>query len=85
MMRKSLSFLLILIISLAIVPIVSSSSLQEEGVLLSPSFLTPIPQIAPENSSPSIFAFYYPWYGTPAVSGEWVHWEDDYPNGIQSY
>ena len=25
---------------------------------------------------PSIFAFYYPWYGTPNVSGYWYHWND---------
>jgi glycoprotein endo-alpha-1,2-mannosidase len=22
------------------------------------------------------FAFYYPWYGTPSVSGYWYHWND---------
>ena len=25
----------------------------------------------------SIFAFYYPWYGTPNVSGYWRHWNDE--------
>lgn len=29
---------------------------------------------------PSIFAFYYPWYGTPEVSGYWRHWNDDNHN-----
>lgn len=24
---------------------------------------------------PELFAFYYPWYGTPSVSGYWRHWE----------
>ena len=23
---------------------------------------------------PPLYAFYYPWYGTPEVSGEWRHW-----------
>lgn len=26
---------------------------------------------------PDIFAFYYPWYGTPEVSGYWRHWNDE--------
>ncbi|MGB9797636.1 MAG: glycoside hydrolase family 99-like domain-containing protein [bacterium] len=23
-----------------------------------------------------VLAFYYPWYGTPSVSGNWVHWNE---------
>lgn len=23
-----------------------------------------------------VLAFYYPWYGTPQVSGRWVHWDE---------
>lgn len=23
---------------------------------------------------PLVFAFYYPWYGTPEISGKWLHW-----------
>jgi hypothetical protein len=26
-----------------------------------------------------VAAFYYPWYGNPAVNGEWVHWESNGP------
>jgi hypothetical protein len=29
---------------------------------------------------PDIFAFYYPWYGTPEVSGYWHHWNDSTHN-----
>ncbi|MFX0091042.1 MAG: hypothetical protein ACFFBD_04700, partial [Candidatus Hodarchaeota archaeon] len=34
----------------------------------------------------SVLAFYYPWYGNPEVSGEWVHWQDfrNNPNSIQN-
>jgi len=28
------------------------------------------------SASADIFAFYYPWYGTPNVSGYWVHWNE---------
>jgi hypothetical protein len=28
------------------------------------------------NVWPDVFAFYYPWYGTPEVSGYWRHWND---------
>jgi hypothetical protein len=35
------------------------------------------------QSSPTqighVFAFYYPWYGVPSVSGSWVHWENSLP------
>ncbi|MFX1475136.1 MAG: hypothetical protein ACFFCO_06655 [Promethearchaeota archaeon] len=27
------------------------------------------------TSSPDVLAFYYPWYGTPSVSGQWMHWD----------
>jgi glycoprotein endo-alpha-1,2-mannosidase len=29
-----------------------------------------------QPSNIPIFAFYYPWYGTPSVSGYWYHWSD---------
>lgn len=29
-----------------------------------------------EEEGPTLFAFYYPWYGTPSVSGYWFHWND---------
>jgi len=45
----------------------------------------------PEKVEKKVMAFYYPWYGTPEVSGEWKHWswvsgepnalnEDGYPD-----
>lgn len=27
------------------------------------------------NPNKEVLAFYYPWYGTPAVSGRWRHWQ----------
>jgi len=27
--------------------------------------------------SPSVAAFYYPWYGTPARDGAWIHWNQN--------
>lgn len=29
-----------------------------------------------QPSNMPTFAFYYPWYGTPSVSGYWYHWND---------
>jgi hypothetical protein len=29
-----------------------------------------------DSGSLNLFAFYYPWYGTPYVSGYWRHWSD---------
>ncbi|MFX0062435.1 MAG: hypothetical protein ACFFC7_09635 [Candidatus Hermodarchaeota archaeon] len=28
----------------------------------------------------SVLAFYYPWYGNPEWSGEWIHWQDSNHN-----
>jgi len=28
-------------------------------------------------ATPSVSAFYYPWYGTPAVDGSWLHWSQN--------
>ena len=33
--------------------------------------------LTPPRARLGTFAFYYPWYGTPAVSGEWRHWNED--------
>lgn len=33
-----------------------------------------------EDPTPDLFAFYYPWYGTPKFSGRWVHWKDSNHN-----
>ena len=30
-----------------------------------------------EGPDPRVHAFYYPWYGTPAVDGAWRHWSHD--------
>lgn len=29
---------------------------------------------ATKMTEPKVLAFYYPWYGNPEVSGNWVHW-----------
>lgn len=31
-----------------------------------------------ESYAPMFLSFYYPWYGTPEFSGEWVHWKDEH-------
>lgn len=33
--------------------------------------------LATQRSRLGTFAFYYPWYGTPYVSGDWHHWPPD--------
>jgi glycoprotein endo-alpha-1,2-mannosidase len=40
---------------------------------------TATPQITPTaidgtNPSYKVAAFYYPWYGTPNIDGQWIHW-----------
>ncbi|MEU8876765.1 hypothetical protein AB0D24_37650 [Streptomyces javensis] len=37
---------------------------------------SPAARLAP---SPDVHIFYYPWYGSPAVSGSWHHWP---PGGL---
>jgi hypothetical protein len=32
--------------------------------------------LTPPNVTLGTFAFYYPWYGTPSLSGYWYHWND---------
>lgn len=32
---------------------------------------------AAARAQPHVTAFYYPWYGTPAVDGSWLHWAQD--------
>jgi len=42
---------------------------------------TSIVIIAMLETRPTVFAFYYPWYGTPnSVSGDWRHWNDNISN-----
>jgi hypothetical protein len=38
----------------------------------------PAPAAAPVGGAagPKVLAFYYTWYGTPAVSGAWRHWDE---------
>lgn len=33
--------------------------------------------LTPPRARLGTFAFYYPWYGTPDVSGNWNHWNED--------
>jgi glycoprotein endo-alpha-1,2-mannosidase len=45
-----------------------------------PSTLTqlvgaPLPPVEGPEPSYKVAAFYYPWYGNPAVDGQWIHWE----------
>ena len=35
------------------------------------------PQLDLDALPKLVFAFYYPWYGTPEVSGEWFHWNNE--------
>jgi hypothetical protein len=37
--------------------------------------------LTPPRARLGTFAFYYPWYGTPAVSGEWRHWNEGNSSG----
>jgi hypothetical protein len=37
--------------------------------------------LTPARARLGTFAFYYPWYGTPAVSGEWRHWNEGNSSG----
>jgi hypothetical protein len=32
-----------------------------------------VPGVA-RAADPAVSVFYYPWYGTPAADGEWIHW-----------
>jgi hypothetical protein len=32
--------------------------------------------LTPPRPRVGAFAFYYPWYGTPSLSGYWLHWND---------
>ncbi len=41
---------------------------------------TSIVIIAMLETRPTVFAFYYPWYGTKSVSGDWRHWKDSISN-----
>jgi hypothetical protein len=37
--------------------------------------------LTPPRARLGTFAFYYPWYGTPAVSGNWRHWNEGNSSG----
>src|SRR5512138_677044 len=36
----------------------------------------------PTNLSYRVHLFYYPWYGTPATDGQWVHWNQNQFNYV---
>jgi hypothetical protein len=36
---------------------------------------TPALARRPHRYPPQVLAFYYPWYGNPATSGRWFHWQ----------
>ena len=42
----------------------------------SPSPTATLPPVVGPDPSYRMAVFYYPWYGNPAVDGEWVHWEE---------
>ncbi len=81
-MKKILSSTLALLLSACslqalpkLTPILSSTA---PATLLTAS---PSPMSGPElppvlgpDPSHRVAAFYYPWYGNPAVDGEWIHW-----------
>ena len=36
-----------------------------------------LPPVQGEAPSTKVAAFYYPWYGNPAVDGQWIHWDQN--------
>ena len=48
------------------------------AVLLALAFPAGATSGSPSSSGAGlVWAFYYPWYGTPAVDGQWEHWNQD--------
>ncbi len=35
-----------------------------------------VEQVEPVDPSRKVMAFYYPWYGNPSVTNQWVHWPE---------
>jgi len=72
MSRKNVAFLAsFFILSLLIIPVVGNRS------LVNLNSVSDLENVAGYDPTCSIFAFYYPWYGTPNVSGFWRHWNDE--------
>ena len=36
-----------------------------------------LPPVQGDAPSTKVAAFYYPWYGNPAVDGQWIHWDQN--------
>lgn len=70
------ALLSVLTVALLMVPAISflsASFIQPADAELANFTVTPS-EVEPKK--PELFAFYYPWYGTPDVSGYWRHWDD---------
>jgi len=39
--------------------------------------------LTPSRARLGTFAFYYPWYGTPSLSGYWNHWNESKSQGVE--
>ena len=39
--------------------------------------------LTPPRAKLGTFAFYYPWYGTPSLSGYWNHWNESKSQGVE--
>ena len=61
------------------IPSIASSETLVQSTLLSAS-LSPYGNLS--TAGLGTFAFYYVWYGTPAVSGYWYHWNGSQTNPI---
>jgi len=53
-----------------------STPLATATPLPSPTPTPALPPVEGPEPSPRIAAFYYPWYGSPQVDGEWIHWDE---------
>jgi serine/threonine protein kinase len=49
----------------------------KETPLPEPSPLPSYPPVVGEDPSPDVGAFYYPWYGSADIEGDWYHWQDE--------
>jgi len=70
-----LSVLTVALLMVPAISLISASFTQPADVELELANLIVTPsEIEPKE--PALFAFYYPWYGTPDVSGYWRHWDE---------
>ena len=74
MSRTSLSrvVMILLLGSFALITSISSGTIDSP-----PAIATE--EVGEENNL-NLFAFYYPWYGTPSFSGDWIHWQEGITN-----